>query len=74
MSKVIEFFKNRVVISVIGLIAISLLIWFVGPLIKFGENNSAPLGSAVARLIIIMIILVAWGLNNLRSQMQDKKT
>lgn len=73
MSKVVEFFKNRVVISIIGLIALSLLIWFAGPLIKFGESNSAPLGSAVARLILIMIILVAWGLNNLRSQMKDKK-
>ena len=73
MSKVVEFFKNRIVISIIGLIALSLLIWFAGPLIKFGESNSAPLGSAIARLILIMIILVAWGLNNLRTQMQDKK-
>ena len=73
MSKIVEFFKNRVVISIIGLIVLSLLIWFAGPLIKFGDSNSAPLGSAVARLILIMIILVAWGLNNLRAQMQDKK-
>ncbi len=73
MSKIIEFFKNRVVISIIGLIVLSLLIWFAGPLIKFGDSNSAPLGSAIARLILIMIILVAWGLNNLRSQLQDKK-
>ncbi len=73
MSKVIEFFKNRVVISIIGLLVLSLLIWFVGPAIKFGESNSAPLASAIARLILIMIILVAWGLNNLRTQLQDKK-
>lgn len=73
MSKVVSFFKNRVVISILGLIVVSLLIWFAGPTIKFGEGNSAPLGSAVARLILIMIILVAWGLNNLRVQLQDKK-
>lgn len=73
MSKVVEFFKNKIVISIIGLIVLSLLIWFVGPAIKFGENNTAPLGSAIARLIFIMVILVAWGLNNLRTQMQDKK-
>ena len=59
MSKIVEFFKNRVVISIIGLIVLSLLIWFAGPLIKFGDSNAAPLGSAVARLILIMIILVA---------------
>ncbi|MCW9032204.1 MAG: type VI secretion system membrane subunit TssM [Gammaproteobacteria bacterium] len=73
MSKLIEFFKNRIVISILGLIVLSLLIWFVGPAIKFGESNAAPLGSAISRLVLIMIILVAWGLNNLRVQMHDKK-
>lgn len=73
MSKVVSFFKNKIVISIIGLIAISLIIWFVGPVVKFGESNSAPLESAVTRLVFIMIILVAWGINNLRVQRQDKK-
>ena len=73
MNKVIEFFKNRVVISIVGLIVLSFLIWFIGPAIKFGENNYAPLGSTVARLIVIMVIIVAWGLNNLRVQSQNKK-
>ncbi|MDH5446477.1 MAG: type VI secretion system membrane subunit TssM [Gammaproteobacteria bacterium] len=73
MKKLKDFFKNRIVISIIGLIVLSLLIWFVGPAIKFGESNFAPLGGAVARLITIMVLLVAWGLNNLREQMKDKK-
>jgi type VI secretion system protein ImpL len=73
MKKVIEFFKNRIVISVIGLLALSILIWFAGPYIKFGENNTAPLGSVVARLVAILILVVIWGLNNLRIQMQNKK-
>lgn len=73
MKKIIEFLKNRFVISIIGLIAISILIWFVGPMIKFGENNSAPLGSAISRLIAIIIILLIWGLNNLRIQLMNKK-
>jgi len=74
MKKIIEFFKNRIVISIIGLIVLSLLIWFVGPQIKFGANNAAPLGGMVARLITIMVIIVLWGLNNLRIAMHDKKT
>ena len=73
MKKVIEFFKNRIVISVIGLLAISILIWFAGPYVKFGEDNAAPLGSAVARLVAIIIVVVIWGLNNLRIQLQNKK-
>ena len=73
MKKVIEFFKNRIVIAIIGLIVLSLLIWFVGPAIKFGEKNYAPLGSEVVRLVVIMVIIVLWGLNNLRVSHRDKK-
>ena len=73
MIKIKEFFKNKIVISIIGLIIVSLLIWYVGPLIKFGSSNTAPLGSEVARLVLIMVILVAWGVNNLRVQYQSNK-
>jgi len=73
MKKIIEFFKNKIVISLIGLLALSILIWFIGPMIKFGEDNSAPLGSSTARLIAIIILVVLWGLNNLRVQLMDKK-
>ena len=74
MKKIINFFVNPIVISVIGLILVSLLIWFVGPAIKFGENNYAPLAGAVSRLILIMVIVLAWGANNLRVQMRDNKS
>ena len=73
MKKIFAFFKNKIVISIIGLIVLSLLIWFVGPEIKFGSNNFTPLGSVVVRLVTIMVILVLWGLNNLRHAMHDKK-
>lgn len=73
MKKVIEFFKNKIVISLIGLLALSILVWFAGPLIKFGDDNSAPLGSVAARLVAIIILAVLWGLNNLRVQLMNKK-
>lgn len=73
MKKIVAFFTNRIVISVIGLIALSIIVWFVGPMIKFGENNTAPLASEIARLVVIMVLLLLWGLNNLRLQMKDKK-
>ena len=73
MKKIIGFFKNRIVISVIGLIALCLLVWYAGPSIKFGEDNSAPLGGETARLIAIIILVVLWGLNNLRIQLMNKK-
>ena len=73
MKKAMEFFKNRIVISVIGLFVVSLLIWFVGPYIKFGSSNFAPLEGQVTRLLIIMVIVVLWGLNNLRISLQNAK-
>ncbi|RYZ95632.1 MAG: type VI secretion system membrane subunit TssM, partial [Moraxellaceae bacterium] len=73
MSKVGRFFTNPIVISFIGLMLVSLLIWFAGPYVKFGDGNAAPLGSVVARLVTIMVILTIWGLNNLRIQLKNNK-
>ena len=73
MKKIVAFFKNRVVISIIGLIALFIIIWFIGPAIKFGENNVAPLGSEVARLFFILLIAIAWGISNLLQQKKDRK-
>ena len=73
MKTVIEFFKNKIVISFIGLMALSLLVWFAGPAIKFGEENAAPLETVNARLIVILILVALWGMNNLRIQMVNKK-
>ena len=73
MRRFFSFLIHPIVISLFGLILLSLLIWFGGPLVKFGEGNSAPLGSATARLIAIMILVLIWGLNNLRIQLQNNK-
>ncbi len=73
MKKIIKFITHPIVISLLGLLLISLLVWFAGPLVKFGENNTAPLASSVVRLAIIMVVLVLWGLNNLRIQAKNNK-
>ncbi|MDH5354766.1 MAG: type VI secretion system membrane subunit TssM [Gammaproteobacteria bacterium] len=72
MKKIISFFTNRIVISLIGLIALSVIIWVVGPHIKFGRNNAAPLESDFSRLVGIIILLLVWGVNNLRIQFTHK--
>ncbi len=74
MKKFLGFLLHPITVSVFGLILISLLIWFAGPAIKFGENNAAPLESAVTRLVCIMVVIVLWGLNNLRLQMKTNKS
>ena len=74
MKNIIAFFKNRIVISAFGLIILALLIWFIGPAFKFGEDNSAPLQSESARLITILVMSLLWGINNLRIQHQEKQS
>ena len=56
-AKLKRFFVNRWVLAFIGLLVVSLLIWFVGDAIAFYDHR--PLGSAGARLgLIVLIILV----------------
>jgi len=74
MKKIIAFFTNSVVLSIIGLSAIALLIWFVGAEFKFGEDNVSPLASETARLLAIIIVIVIWGLNNLRIRAKESKS
>ncbi len=64
---------HPVTISLLGVVILSLLVWFGGPYIKFGEDNVAPLAGSTARFLIILVLLVLWGLNNLRLQMRDRK-
>ncbi|PKM36881.1 MAG: type VI secretion system membrane subunit TssM, partial [Gammaproteobacteria bacterium HGW-Gammaproteobacteria-10] len=71
MKKIIGFFKNKWVIQLIGIIAVSLLIWFFGSLIAIAGR--VPLESEVSRLITILVIVLLWGLNNLRIQVKANR-
>ena len=71
MKTVIEFFKKKWVIQLLGIIALSVLIWFVAPLIAIA--GSVPLASEIARLVLILIIVVLWGLNLARVQWQANR-
>lgn len=58
MNRVVAFFCNKWVIGIIGLIALSLLIWFGAGYVKFGENNSTL--SPAVRMGIILTIISIW--------------
>ena len=65
MKKILKFVFNRWTLAILGLAAVSLLIWFGGPLIALAEYR--PLESSTARLILIVVVLLfavgkrAWG-------------
>ncbi len=66
MRAIINFFKRKWVIQFIGIVAVCLLIWYVGPLISIADVDL--LGSEMSRMLTMLAIVVLWGLNNLRTQ------
>ena len=61
---------KHLIFSALGLLALSLLIWFVGPLVSIGGN--AFLGGEVARLVAILIVVLLWALNLVRKALAAK--
>ena len=58
MGKLLALFKSRLFITLVGLLLLSLLIWFGGPYLGFGESQ--PLASPIVRLLVIIVIVVVW--------------
>ena len=71
MNQIKILLSKKWLVTLIGLFCLSILIWFVGPLVAI--SGHVLLQSTTVRLIIIMILLLLWGLNNLRIQAQAKK-
>ncbi|WP_160151654.1 type VI secretion system membrane subunit TssM [Microbulbifer sp. ALW1] len=71
MKRVINFFTNKWVLGLIGLSALSLLIWFAADYIKFGSDN-ATLSSGV-RITIIVFIFAIWLVWNLSQWLVERR-
>ncbi len=56
MKKILKLLFNRLTLTILGLVAISALIWFAGPLIAFADYY--PLASDTHRMILIAVIIV----------------
>ncbi|MDH5326815.1 MAG: type VI secretion system membrane subunit TssM [Gammaproteobacteria bacterium] len=54
-----------------GLLALSLLIWFGGPMVAI--NEYVPLKSVTARLLTIVIIIMTWAIVQLLKQIKAKQ-
>ena len=49
----------KLTLQLIGILALCLLIWFLGPLISIAEY--APLEGLITRIILICLIVIIWG-------------
>ena len=59
LRSVLAVVKSSVFMTVLGLLALALLIWFGGPLLAIAGHE--PLASASARLATLLVIAVVWG-------------
>ena len=58
MKAIFGFFRKRWVLTLLGLIVLSLLIWFVGPLFAFADYK--PLDPESRRWILIGLLFAIW--------------
>ena len=59
------------IFALLGLGILAMMIWYYGPLIRFGDT--APLGSVLSRVITIVVIFAIWGLFRLIKALREKK-
>ncbi len=71
MRALLRIIKNRWFVAILGLIALSVIIWLVGPLFAFAGFE--PLGSVTARLAAIGVIILLWVANQFRRYWQARK-
>lgn len=60
MKKLLALFKSGWFVTLVGVILLSILIWFGGPYLGIGTIH--PLASAVVRLVVILLIFVVWAI------------
>lgn len=58
MSRLLSFFLSRGLWSFLGLLALALLIWVIGPMIAIGASR--PLESSLARGLVIGAMFLVW--------------
>ncbi|MCH9691883.1 MAG: type VI secretion system membrane subunit TssM [Gammaproteobacteria bacterium] len=71
MNRLRNFFTNKWVLGLIGLLAFSLLIWFGTEYIKFGSDNTVL--SATARISLIVFFAAIWLVWNLSQWLMERR-
>jgi type VI secretion system protein ImpL len=63
-----SFLKLRVILIVLGFLLLGLFIWFGGPYFAFADWR--PLASVTARLVLMALIVAAWGVGILLKRLR----
>lgn len=71
-NRFVQFISQRWFLSLLGVVALTVLVWFVGPLIAIAETK--PLAADWARLIVIVFMWLIWGIRNLYAAQKVKSS
>ncbi len=70
-KRIVDIFKSKWVITIIGFTCLALLIWFGGPLVAIAGYE--PLASTAVRVIVLLVIVIIWGGLHFMQQVKNKK-
>ena len=73
MRRILDILTSRWCVTLLAALVLGLLVWFAGPWIGFGEPAWYPLASEITRLVIILVIVLAWGAGNLIGQARVRR-
>jgi len=75
MTRIVRLMQTRWMKTLFGVIFLSLLVWFFGPLLGVGQAH--PLDTEIVRLLVIAVLFVLWLVSNLlrevRAARRDKE-
>ncbi len=71
MSGMVNMFKRPWFLALLGVIALALVVWFLGPYLAFADYK--PFESVVGRLVAIIVILLVWGLTIQLRQLKSSR-
>src|SRR5579872_7472218 len=63
MNRLLQVLTARWLVTLVGALALAVLVWFLGPVIAIAEHR--PLESDLVRAVLVAAILVGWGLFNI---------
>ena len=62
MKSVFHAFLSAPALRLYGILALCFVLWFLGPLIKFGDDNVAPFAAVSIRIFIIVVAIAIWAI------------
>src|SRR5258708_14181449 len=74
-KSMLSLFKQKWFLALIGVVLLSLILWFLGPYVAFAEHR--PLESIIGRLVGVLVLVVCWAvwlqIRSLRAQRSNSQ-